>query len=396
MDVWLIESAKGIGKLFLNPLFYWIFILALMASVRRIKKERSQFGSKVFDVFSELKSTWAVSLTGGLLISLAAVAGGVVFSYPVLLLVSLSMILMTLAGRFTLLSPAYTFGLAYAVLLLVPALTENISFLWSDQLQNVNFTGLTLLLSAFLLIESLLFLRVKSSETFPELIKGNRGKLVGRHRLKKFAVVPFFCLVPAGTIEPFADWWPFFDIGSNSYGLVLLPFITGFDHAVKGVKPAIGAKKLGSAVLGLAVITLALAASSYWVSILSLAAMAVAVVGREYISYRFRTKDKQRQSYFYSTTNGVQILSIIPGTPAARLGLQVGEKIEKVNGFAVSNEQEFYEALQQKSAYCKLEVRDDQREIRFLQRAMYQGEPHELGIVFAKEQYRRTKKEELG
>ncbi len=397
MDAWLIELAKGIGKLFLNPLLYWSVILLLLASTRRIKQERSQFGLKIFDAFSEAKHTWPVSLIGGILLSIAFVGGGVVLSYPVIMLLSAMMVLLSISGRFTLLSAAYTFGFSYLILLIAPPMiAEYTDFPLTTDLQSLNFPGLVLLLAAFLLMEALLLLRSTSRETYPELVKGNRGKWVGRHRLKKLTVIPFFTLVPSGMIEPFADWWPFLHIQGESFGLVLLPLMTGFEQVVKGTNPVYAAKRIGRSVLILALFTFGLAIGSYFLPLLSLAAFGVALVGREWISFRFREKDKQEQPFFHPSEKGLLILGIIPGTPADRLGMLVGERIERVNGQQISNEQEFYSALQRNSAFCKLEVRDERGEIRFLQRAMYQGDPHELGILFAKEEYRLRKQEKSG
>ncbi|SDK04472.1 PDZ domain-containing protein [Sediminibacillus albus] len=397
MEEWLIELAKGIGKFFVNPLLYWSVILVLLSSINRIKKERMQFGAKIFDAFTEAKNTWQVSLIAGIVLSAITVGAGIVFSYPVVLLLSAVMILLSVAARFTLLSSAYTFGLAYLVLLIAPPLLEaNTDFVWIEDLQTINITGLTVLLAAFLMIESVMLLRITTPETYPEIVKGSRGKWVGQHRLKKMAVIPFFTLVPAGLIEPFAAWWPVLHIHGESYGLILLPLLTGFEQVVKGFKPIVGSKKIGRSVMILAFITLGLAVSSYYLPVMSLVAFTVALIGRELISYRFRIKDKQKQPYFHPSAKGLLILGIVPGTPADRLGMQVGEQIEKVNGQKVTNEQEFYSALQRNSAFCKLEVRDNQGELRFLQRAMYQGDPHELGILFAKEQYRVRKQKKSG
>lgn len=80
------------------------------------------------------------------------------------------------------------------------------------------------------------------------------------------------------------------------------------------------------------------------------------------------------------------VLGIIPNTPAADLGLKIGEIITKVNGIEVKNAADFYEALQKNRAFFKLEVVGLNNEIRFEQRASYEGEHHELGIIFVKEE----------
>lgn len=48
------------------------------------------------------------------------------------------------------------------------------------------------------------------------------------------------------------------------------------------------------------------------------------------------------------------VLGIIPNTPAADLGLQIGEIITKVNGTEVKNVADFYEALQKNRAFSSL------------------------------------------
>ena len=64
-----------------------------------------------------------------------------------------------------------------------------------------------------------------------------------------------------------------------------------------------------------------------------------------------------------------------------KMGLQIGDVIRTVNGVQVQTTQQYYEALQLNRAYCKLEVIDDQGENRLVNRALYEGEHHELGVI---------------
>jgi S1-C subfamily serine protease len=66
--------------------------------------------------------------------------------------------------------------------------------------------------------------------------------------------------------------------------------------------------------------------------------------------------------------------------------LSVGEIVSKVNGTIVHNEAEVYEALQRNRAHCKLEVLDVNGQVRFVQRALYEGDHHELGILFVQDE----------
>src|SRR5699024_1931384 len=104
ISTWLIEIAKGIGKFFLNPLFYWGVLLVVIAGYRRIKKERLLFGSRVFDIFSEWKNTWILSLLSGLLISAVLLGVGIVYSFETIITIIIIVIILWITMRYSMLS----------------------------------------------------------------------------------------------------------------------------------------------------------------------------------------------------------------------------------------------------------------------------------------------------
>lgn len=110
---WLLEFGKGIGKVFLNPLLYWSIVLITLVGIRRIKQERRDFGTKVFDIFSEWKGTIGFSVFIGLFYSVVTIAIGMVVTYEVLIILSIVTILLSLTLRFSFLSPSYTFGITF-------------------------------------------------------------------------------------------------------------------------------------------------------------------------------------------------------------------------------------------------------------------------------------------
>lgn len=388
-EVWGIEIASGIGKLFLNPLLYWALLLIAFAGYKRIKRERMDFGIKVFDIFSEWKNTWITSVIVGIIISTIALGAGLVFTYETILLLSFVVILLSITTKFTMLSASYTIGITYLLLLFLPFVLQNQTYLDADLFTSVNFTGLSLLLGIFLLVEAINLGRIKRNETFPELVIGNRGGWIGRHHIKKLSVIPFFILVPAGMITPIAPFWPYFSLGDETYSLLLVPFIIGFDHVVKGSLPQNTAIRLAAYVLVLGLVVIALAVGSIFVSWLSLVAVLFALLGREFIKYRQRMNDRLGRAYFHQTDHGLKILGLIPGTPAERLDIFVGETIVKVNGIKISSVHEFYQSLQASGASFKLGVLDDAGEIRFVQSALYEGDHHKLGIIFPTDPYRK-------
>lgn len=86
------------------------------------------------------------------------------------------------------------------------------------------------------------------------------------------------------------------------------------------------------------------------------------------------------------------ILGIIPESPADKMGLQVGELVSKINGVQVRDEQVFYEAIQKNRAHCRLEILDTNGEVRFEQRALFEGDHYELGILFVQDGRKYEKK----
>ncbi|WP_010098498.1 hypothetical protein [Ornithinibacillus scapharcae] len=186
---WLIEIGKGIGKVFLNPLLYWAIALIIFVGIRRIKQERKYFGTKVFDVLTEWKDTIGFSLLIGLFYSIVTIAVGMVLSVEAIFVFSMVTIILSLTLRFSLLSPSYTIGITVVLLMLSPLLDEYITFIPKDI--EVNFSVLVILLALFLFVEAHFINRIRQNETYPELTLGSRGSWIGRHRIKRIAIIPF-------------------------------------------------------------------------------------------------------------------------------------------------------------------------------------------------------------
>ncbi|RLL46643.1 PDZ domain-containing protein [Oceanobacillus piezotolerans] len=383
VEEWAFELGKGIGRVFLNPLLYWAFFLIVLAGIRRIKKERLDFGTKIFDVFSEWKGSWKLSIIFGLIVSIISLGIGMVIPYESLLLLAIITIILSIFLHFHTLSVAYTIGVTYLVLLFLPFLMENQTVLNPDLFSETNFTALSILLGIFLFVEAFLTFTVKRNETFPSLTLSNRGIWIGKHQVKRMAIIPFFTLLPTGLIGPIGDYWPMLDFGQTSFSLILFPMLVGIDFSVKGSLPIHAAKRQAKQILLLAIVVTVLAAASIYAVWLSFASVILAITGKEFIRYRFRTQDRTNMAYFQPENDGLKIVGIIPGTTASRLNVFVGETIAKVNGKRVYTEKDFYLALQASGAYFKLDVLDDAKEVRFVQGAMYEGDHHELGFVFA-------------
>src|SRR5699024_11780016 len=123
----------------------WSFILVVLSGYQRIKRERTNFGTKIFDIFSEWKHTWKTAVLAGLFLSVITIGSGMVFSYETIMLLSVVVIFLSLTLRFTMLSASYTIGLTYVLLLFLPYLLKKQSYVESDLFSQTSFTSLTVL-----------------------------------------------------------------------------------------------------------------------------------------------------------------------------------------------------------------------------------------------------------
>ncbi|PKR78003.1 hypothetical protein CEY16_08770 [Halalkalibacillus sediminis] len=385
---WLKEIGFGFLWLFVQPLLYLAIAYSFWTGYRRIKKDRRQFGHRVFSNGFEWKNTWWLGVLLGLLLSVGLVASGGFLNYTWVLMLSCVVLILMLVNQVALLSPVYTIGIAGAI-------TFSLAWFGSDFLPNelqdevvsVDVIMVSYLLIALLITEGLLFLKSKRNHSFPMLHKGKRGKYIASHTIKKLMVVPLMVPIPGGVLElsPWLGWWPVFDYGGDGFGLMLIPFIIGASQRFQGVFSDIGAKKVGKSLLLFSLILVGGAVAVFFYPSFAIALIGVAFVGRILIHLIFRSSDLEKRPIFTPQTDGILIVGITPGSPADAMGLQVGEKIEKVHGRPVANEHEFFEVMSENRTYCKLAVRDLNGEIRFVQRAIYEGERHELGLIFIKE-----------
>ncbi|MFD1067680.1 PDZ domain-containing protein [Oceanobacillus locisalsi] len=388
MESWLIELAKGIGKFFLNPALYWFLFILTMASYLRIKRERYDFGIKMYPRFMEWHRTWLVALISGILISAVIIGAGMVFSYETLLVLALSFVILSVSTRFTLLSPSYTLGLTFLILFFAPYVLDMQNVVDYSLLYGRSLPALAVLAGLLLFVESLLIKRIEKQDVFPSIQLSDRGAWVGVQQLKRLTVVPLLMLVPEGAITSFAPWWPYLSIGESSLGLVLIPFLIGFNYKAKGHFHEEAIYKLAKANTFLAIGILLIAVGGVFVPYLSLTAIILAIIGKEYLNYRYREGDRLRRPYYQPHAKGLRVVGVLPGSPADRLKIEPGEVVYRVHGRNVQTPQAFYEALQGSGAYIKMEVLNQDEEVRFVQCSLYEGEHHSLGFQFAEEPFK--------
>lgn len=396
VEHWGLELLYAFGRMFLNPLLYWVLILLMIAGARRLKQERTNFGVKIFDYFNEINGSFWFAILFGLLLSTLTIGLGFVVTPEVIIVLSIVTILLSITGSFQFLSPAYTLGFTFFICLLLPILPLQLVTKFvnvGEVLSTKQFTIITLLIGFLMIVESMLIYQAKMNHVYPAVTLGERGIWLGEQQLKRLAVIPFLMFIPANEVTNIGPILPYFQVGEQAYYIVIIPFIIGVQILAR-YELAMDAKQLlAKQKLYLALLVLVIGIASYFYYLLSFLAIVIALIGTEWIMYRNRLRNQYIAPYFGPVNEGVKVLGTIPKSRAAELQILPGEIIRKVNGIKVSDSQQFYKALQQSGAFFKLDVVDKNNEVRFIQSAFYAEDHHGLGILFSEAPFGERHKE---
>jgi len=381
---WSFEFLNGLQRIFLNPLFYYLFVVAGLLGFSRVKRERKQFHVRAKDLFFEIRQLLPLGIILGLILSVVTIAAGLVIPIETVIFAALFTFLWSLTTKFRFLSPVYTMGFAFFATLFFLSkkwslpLIESHTPEWNQSI----LPPVAALLGLLIIAEGILIFRNGRKGTSPKLVKGRRGLRVGVHEVKRLWMLPLFLIIPGEALQAPFEWWPVFSVGGQTYSILLVPFAIGYYQQIQGKLPVLAVMQAGKKVIIFGIVLTCLSAAGYWYPLASIVLVALAIIGRELLFMRQRLIEDNLPFYFSQRNHGVMILGVIPDSPAEKMGLSVGEVVFKVNGVTITDEESFYEAMQKNRAHCKLEVFDVNEQVRFVQRALYEGDHHQLGILF--------------
>ncbi|MGM7702887.1 hypothetical protein ACSVDE_14250 [Pseudalkalibacillus sp. Hm43] len=391
--VW--DIFKGMGWFFLNPLFYVILLLIGFHAVVRVKRERSDFHIRVYDAMDDFVKGIFPGLLIGLIFCLLSVFAGLLLPFGVIAVMSAFYILLGLTLRKNLFHPVFAGLLTFLAAAYLPEFTTGVTLIdgWLADLQGASLGMIALLVAALVVAEGILLMSVGAQNTSPILLRGKRGKGIGAHVISRIWLVPLFVLVPGGAIAS-NSWFPLLQLGEASVGVVLVPFAIGFHHVVSQSMPEPVVKNIGLRFMWLGVILLVGAITLVWFELEQFAfgVVALAFVGRNALILFYRKLEVERAPYFSALNEGLRVLGIIPGSPASKMNVSIGERIVKVNGRKMERVEDFYGAVQSNAQFCKMEVLNANNDVRFVQRSLYENEHHELGLLFAQPEKAKRRK----
>jgi hypothetical protein len=386
------QLLQAAGQLLLQPFYYIGIVIIVLQYRRQIVLERKLFHTKLHSIVHE---TWRMLLWGwicGIAASLLMVFVGA--SLPmesVYLLWAVSLILLLFRVRY--LNMAYAagiLGLLHCIVVYFPYLLDLTSFHWLfGPLDQLHVPSLLFVVAIMHILEANLLRFQGKRLASPTLVEGKRGKIVGGYQLQSYWPVPLFLLMPVagGTLD--LPWTPLFASGldsaatSGSWGFLALPVILGFTDFTKTRLPADKIRRSTSLLLLYACIILISAVLSYYWSFFILVASILTILLHEGIVRYSAWEETFQSPLFVHSEQGLKILAVLPKSSAAELGLQAGEIIHKVNLVSVRTKQELHQAMRLNPAFCRLEVINLEGNSKFVSRAIYAGDHHELGILLA-------------
>lgn len=368
---------KLIGSYLLTPVL-WLGILYVIISYnQRINKERKQFRVAINKDFYEGRNFIKYGLFFFVMGSLISMILGLTLPTNSVYIYQILVVLAFLINGFSTTSMLLVMAAAGILELVVPRF---ITF-FGDVFPEISGPSWLLLIFISILADYYLTRNMKKHPLSPRIKSGKRGRNIATYLGRETVVFPLLASIPSGTLSSTLNFWPVFNIGNQKFSLILFPiFISTSVKVIKRAKERVIQDKLKNIELLLG-LTFVLIVLTKFMSKLFLISLIILTVVSIFFEIKLRKKEKDANSWYVETDEGIRIISVQPETPAAKMKLQPGDVILTCNNRVVNSEEEFYQALQLNSAYCHVKVRTYEGDLRIAESAIFMDSPHEIGLI---------------
>lgn len=368
---------KLIGSYLLTPVL-WLGILYVIISYnQRINKERKQFRVAINKDFYEGRNFIKYGLLFFVIGSLISMILGLTLPTNSVYIYQILVVLAFLINGFSTTSMLLVMTAAGILELVVPRF---ITF-FGDVFPEISGPSWLLLIFISILADYYLMRNMKKHPLSPRIKSGKRGRNIATYLGRETVVFPLLVLIPSGTLSSTLNFWPVFNISNQKFSLILFPiFISTSVKVIKRAKERVIQDKLKNIELLLG-LTFVLIVLTKFMSKLFLISLIILTVVSIFFEIKLRKKEKDANSWYVETDEGIRIISVQPETPAAKMKLQPGDVILTCNNRVVNSEEEFYQALQLNSAYCHVKVRTYEGDLRIAESAIFMDSPHEIGLI---------------
>jgi len=373
-----VELLDGIGwtviSLFASPILWLAVLVSFLLSMRRVKRERNLFRSRTRSKRTDLFETLVPGFVVGLVLSVISVSLTLTVSTEFLIAFMVLTFLILLTG-------VIRFNLPLGPLVLLAGVTWFMTGDRVDSLRDVTVSDWLLLAALSLGAELVLLIWRGKKNLSPSLVLSKRGRYIGGLSSNKLWLIPLVVFVPGSSLETLIPQWSF-----PEFVPIVLFLPIGFSFLFTGQLPDQLIRPLIQGRLLTFVLSVVLAAGAFLTGqAVWLYGLPVLLIVHLILHQRIKRLNRSQTPLFLNGKRGVVILGTLPEKPASEMGLVPGEAIYKVNGEFVESEKSFYEAIQKHKPYLRLEVMNHNGDVRFAQRAFYEKDHHDLGILFVSE-----------
>ena len=373
-----VELLDGIGwtviSLFASPILWLAVLVSFLLSMRRVKRERNLFRSRTRSKRTDLFETLVPGFVVGLVLSVISVSLTLTVSTEFLIAFMVLTFLILLTG-------VIRFNLPLGPLVLLAGVTWFMTGDRVDSLRDVTVSDWLLLAALSLGAELVLLIWRGKKNLSPSLVLSKRGRYIGGLSSNKLWLIPLVVFVPGSSLETLIPQWSF-----PEFVPIVLFLPIGFSFLFTGQLPDQLIRPLIQGRLLTFVFSVVLAAGAFLTGqAVWLYGLPVLLIVHLILHQRIKRLNRSQTPLFLNGKRGVVILGTLPEKPASEMGLVPGEAIYKVNGEFVESEKSFYEAIQKHKPYLRLEVMNHNGDVRFAQRAFYEQDHHDLGILFVSE-----------
>lgn len=375
----------SIAYFFVNPLLWLALIIAILLGYFRVKKERKSYRVRMLPGFTEFKRILSESWLHALILSILIAGIGLVVDTGWLILFVIVTTVFLLTFNFKLASPIYMATLSFSGLYALQYFASDFEFRgW--QVGEIDFLGsfivtIAMIAGLLLVAEGLLVNRHGARNASTYLIQTNRGLKAGVFKMKKLWMLPILFVVPGDMIGTYLPYWPQFTFGEHAFTFIPVPIMIGFSQIARSRFPEDLCQQMGRAIVFTGISVCAVGIAALWMPILGIAALLAGTTARMAISIAASIRERKEHFVLAPQSKGVVVAGILPDSPGEKLGLLPGESIRTVNGQAVHNEKELYDAIQINAAHCRLQIIDRNGEVRLMQQVVYHHDHHRLGIL---------------
>lgn len=176
--------------------------------------------------------------------------------------------------------------------------------------------------------------------------------------------------------------WPIPLVLPTIGGPLIFPILLSFCDRSFSQSLSQQQRRVGSLTFLYANLLIALLIASSFYSFFVWIALGVAFIGHEGLYHWQKYRERGAEPYYQTTEKGLTILDVVPGSPAAEMGLKTGDRLQRINRQSITSTEEIC-AITEQSTYCKLELVDEEGYFHMLHRAIYEGDPRDLGIIGA-------------